>query len=125
MIKTDSLGRLRTSAERREMLLDEFERSGLSGAEFAKMIGINYTTFAGWRQRRARGRTSGGVAKVRTGASLHLVEAVAAVKPDTTHAEDKLIVHLSGGGRMELSDVRQAPLACALLKSLQHTTASC
>ncbi len=50
LIKTDTLGRLRTSPERREMLLDEFEQSGMSGAEFARLIGIKYQTFAGWRQ---------------------------------------------------------------------------
>ena len=58
LIKTDRLGRMRTSPERRELLLDEFERSGMSGAEFAKMIGIHYTTFAGWRQRRNKRRRS-------------------------------------------------------------------
>ena len=30
IIKTDVLGRIKTPAERREQLLDEFERSGLS-----------------------------------------------------------------------------------------------
>ena len=38
LIKTDGLGRMRTSAARREGLLDEFERSGLSGAEFAALV---------------------------------------------------------------------------------------
>ena len=48
LIKTDTLGRLRTSPERREMLLREFEKSGMSGSELATMIGIKYQTFAGW-----------------------------------------------------------------------------
>jgi len=38
LIKTDVMGRLRTPRERREKLLDEFERSGLSGGEFAAMV---------------------------------------------------------------------------------------
>lgn len=49
LIRTDKLGRMRTSGERREMILDEFEKSGMSGASFATMIGIKYQTFAGWR----------------------------------------------------------------------------
>jgi len=35
VIKTDGVGRMRTSAVRRESLLDEFERSGMSGTKFA------------------------------------------------------------------------------------------
>jgi len=38
VIKTDVLGRMKTSAGRRESLLDEFERSGLSGAKFAALV---------------------------------------------------------------------------------------
>ena len=125
LVKTDSLGRMRTSPERREMLLREFERSGMSGAEFATMIGIKYQTFAGWRQRRARGRRSRAVARVPAKAPLRLVEAVVAVKSNTTRSEDKLIIHLPGGAHVELSDARQVSLAGALLKSLQASAPSC
>ena len=38
--KTDVLGRIKTPAARREQLLDEFERSGLSGCKFAELAGI-------------------------------------------------------------------------------------
>jgi hypothetical protein len=34
ILKTDARGRVATPVARREELLDEFERSGLSGAEF-------------------------------------------------------------------------------------------
>ena len=37
LLKSDTLGRVRTPAERRERLLDEFERSGLSGQKFAEL----------------------------------------------------------------------------------------
>jgi hypothetical protein len=42
LLKTDVLGRVRTPVERREMLLDEFEKSGLSGKKFAAMTGVSY-----------------------------------------------------------------------------------
>jgi transposase len=42
--------------ERREALLDEFERSGVSAMAFAKMAGVNYATFANWRQKRRKAR---------------------------------------------------------------------
>ena len=48
----DSKGRVRVSRERREQLLNEFEKSGLSGAQFARTVGIKYQTFAFWRQQR-------------------------------------------------------------------------
>jgi len=35
----DALERVRTSRERREAILDEFKRSGVSGAQFAKSQG--------------------------------------------------------------------------------------
>ena len=45
---------MRTSAARREQLLDEFARSGLSGPKFAELVGVKYQTFATWVQRRQR-----------------------------------------------------------------------
>ena len=56
ILKTDVLGRVRTPRERREHLLDEFERSGLSGKKFAALAGIKYPTFATWAQKRRRQR---------------------------------------------------------------------
>jgi DNA-binding transcriptional regulator/RsmH inhibitor MraZ len=46
VLKTDTRGRVRVPAERREALLDEFEKSGMSGAKFARLAGIHYATFA-------------------------------------------------------------------------------
>ncbi len=51
ILKTDTKGRVQTPPERRERLLDEFERSGLSAAKFAEVAGIKYQTFAAWAAR--------------------------------------------------------------------------
>src|SRR5215469_3425714 len=56
ILKTDVLGRVSRSAEKREQILDEFERSGLKGRPFAKLIGVKYSTFACWVQARRRAR---------------------------------------------------------------------
>ena len=40
LLKSDALGRVRTPPERREQLLDEFERSGISGIKFAELTGL-------------------------------------------------------------------------------------
>jgi transposase-like protein len=49
-------GSYRFDADQRAQLLAAFERSGLSGAAFARQHGIHYTTFCGWRQRQAKAR---------------------------------------------------------------------
>jgi RHS repeat-associated protein len=41
LLKSDVLGRVRMPKQKRESLLDEFERSGMSGAAFAKWAGIS------------------------------------------------------------------------------------
>jgi len=43
VLKQDTRGRVRVSGERRETVLDEFERlnEGLTGAKFARLAGIN------------------------------------------------------------------------------------
>ena len=58
ILKQDGRGRVRVPAERRDALLDEFEKSGASGAQFARLAGIKYATFAGWvlKRRKVRGR---------------------------------------------------------------------
>jgi DNA-binding transcriptional regulator YiaG len=56
VLKTDVLGRVKTPRARQEALLDEFERSGVSGQKFAALVGVNYQTFATWVQRRRRAR---------------------------------------------------------------------
>jgi hypothetical protein len=52
ILAADKRGRVRVSDERREALVDEFERSGMSAVRFAERIGVKYPTFAQWVQRR-------------------------------------------------------------------------
>ena len=53
--RPDRLGRVRTPRARREELLAEYARSGLSQAAFARRAGVRYPTFAHWVQERRRG----------------------------------------------------------------------
>lgn len=52
--RRDRRGRVSWPAQRREQLLDEYERSGLSQAAFARQAGVKYPTFAHWVQERRR-----------------------------------------------------------------------
>ena len=117
VIKTDVLGRMRTSVARRESLLGEFEKSGLSAKKFAELSGIKYQTLATWLQkRRKQGKTP-----VKAANAVKWLEAVVeqAQSPGAAKAVT-LMLHLPGGAWMELADTKQAPLAAALLRSLEQ-----
>ena len=58
-VTLDSKGRVRVAKEQRRLVLAEFERSGISAAQFAKVSGIKYSTFAGWLQRQRRAKPKG------------------------------------------------------------------
>jgi hypothetical protein len=113
LLKTDTLGRVRMPREKREGLLDEFERSGMSGAAFAKWAGINYPTFATWAQKRRKER---GVAGKPT--TLEWVEAQVPPAP-IEQGEKRLIIQLPGGARMEVAGIGQMALAAEMLRHLE------
>lgn len=125
LLKQDTRGRVRVSAERREALLDEFERSGASGAKFAQLVGIKYATFAGWVQQRRRQRVK--EAKVlpslaEDGAGpVRLFEAVVAGDNAAQHGAlgaHGLVVELPGGSRMRIESPVQMQMAAELVALL-------
>ena len=56
ILSQDAQGRVLVSRERRESLLEEYDRSGMSGVKFARYVGIKYSTLAYWLQSRRRHR---------------------------------------------------------------------
>ena len=122
ILKRDVLGRVKMPKERRETLLDEFEKSGLSGQKFAAVVGIKCQTFATWAQKRRRQR--GDYATGKLGAakkSVQWLEAVLAPPPGSVVPAGalSLVLHLPGGVRVEIGDVKQVELAVALVRALQ------
>ena len=128
VLKSDTLGRVRTPVARREALLDEFEGSGMSGVKFAGYVGVKYQTFASWVQMRRRRRAAeagslpgGGAA---SSSPLQRVEAV--LEEDNAAAgrgTGALSVQLPGGARLQISDARQTALAARLLLALAREAA--
>jgi transposase-like protein len=110
-VTLDTKGRVRTSREQRRLILAEFERSGLSAAQFARRTGLKYSTFAFWVQRHRRTKRPARKASVR------LLEAVL---PPTT-AATTLTVLLPGGARLEVRAAAQVPLAAALVHALEKS----
>jgi len=132
VLKQDTRGRVRTPPERREALLEEFAHSGLSAAKFAKLVGVNYATFANWVQKRKRGRqtsdgaaSAGGMAAVpsRNG-PVRLFEAFAEIAGGESGCG--LRVDLPGGARIQIQSPLQLQLVAELLRLLgQGGTRSC
>jgi len=133
LLKVDRRGRVRVSAKRREALLDEFERCGVSAAEFAKAIGVRYQTFATWRQKRTKRKAAVMESPVARSLpalpppsvnGMRWVEAVMdgqSVAPPSIGraASSVLAVSLPGGARMEIADGGQAKLAAELIRALE------
>ena len=118
ILKADVLGRVRTPKARREALLAEFARSGVSGRKFAALVGVNYQTFASWVQqwRRQRGEDP---PAAKGGEVLRLVEAVVEAGGDGMGAgREVLRVELPGGAWVGIGGGRQVALAAALLRAL-------
>ncbi|MEA3207148.1 MAG: hypothetical protein QOE70_205 [Chthoniobacter sp.] len=135
ILKSDARGRVRVPIERQEALLDEFERSGLSGVKFAKLVGVKYPTFAAWAQRRRRARAGAAAAEggkeaaqslgslSRVGGSIRLFEAVAAKPAAADRAGRAMIVELPGGGRLLVQAADQLRWAAELLRLLSQAEA--
>ena len=126
LLKTDTGGRVRTAPERREAVLDEFERSGLSGMRFAAGYGLKYPTFAGWVLRRKKQRGLLEVSRPANPAGRR--KAAVAAKPvrwleavaggaDAGPASG-VVLHLPCRVRMEVFHADQAAVAAALVRAL-------
>ena len=128
LLKTDGRGRVVTPLAQREALLDEFERSGLSGMRFAALHGVKYPSFANWVQRRRRERGAGGPGESnrqqRGDTVVQWLEAEVRTG-DSRAAPLGLMLHLPGGLRVELTQPHHVRLAAQLVQALApHSTAA-
>jgi len=112
-VTVDSRGRVRASKEQRRLILAEFERSGVSGAQFAKRTGLKYSTLAGWLQRYRRTKPQG------RAQPLRLLEAVVEqAQPGAAPSAALMVLRLPGGSQVEMADAKQIPLVAALIREL-------
>jgi hypothetical protein len=99
------IGRRQAAAMRRDELLAQFERSGLSAAEFARQHGLNYTTFCGWRKRSERARA---------------LPAFVQVEVAPVAGCQGLMVEFGRQARMEIHSEKQVALAARLIQQLNQ-----
>ena len=110
VLKSDTRGRVLTPAKDREALMDTFEQSGMSGAAFARLHGIRYSTFAHWRRVRRLRRQAAEPAQAT------FQEITLQAEGPASHT---LTVELPGGGRFTLDRADQLPMAAALLRYME------
>ena len=139
ILKQDGRGRVRVPLARREALLDEFEKSGASGAKFARLAGIKYATFAGWvlKRRKLPGRSAkatpdspaGRDDAVVSASPVRLFEALveggSAGGRNPVNAQG-LLIDLPGGSRILVESPVQLQMAAELVALIaQNARARC
>ena len=109
------------SREQRVALVEEFGRSGLSAAEFARHYGVKYQTFTGWLQR----RKCEVPAEVRGGQVGPLVEVAVPAELRRSETLPPVVVELGGGARVELRERGQVGLVAELVRALAAEGGAC
>ena len=99
--------RHRTPPARRHQLLAAFDRSGLSALAFARQQGIGYTTFCGWRQRRAKAKALPAFVEVEVPGPAAAVE---------------LLIEVGAHARLRLTSAAQMELAARFLHHFNALT---
>jgi hypothetical protein len=124
ILSQDARGRVLVSRERREALLEEYDRSGMSGVKFAQYVGIKYSTLASWLQKRRRRRDR---EKMLLEASTDTeagksnggwIEAVLENGSQPGVPAGGLRIHFAGGAYCQISSAGEAALAAELLGHL-------
>ena len=115
ILKVDEVGRIQTPPEKREALLAEYERSGMTGAQFARFSGVRYATLMYWLQRR-RKETGRGQQVITPGPDQpRWLEA--RVEGEVPKSEN-LVLEMGGGIRTLVGNRTQAALAGELLRAM-------
>jgi hypothetical protein len=126
VLKRDSRGRVRSTLAQRRALLEAFGRSGLSGPAFARVAGINYQTFATWRQEQRKPAAITAAPAVLPLAAqvgpLRFVEVTRQETPCPPLTRSTLCVDLPGGASFMITDAAQTTLAAQLIKALNPSS---
>jgi hypothetical protein len=131
ILRKDTRGRVVVTAERREGLLAQFDASGISGIQFAKLAGINYSTLACWlqqRRKKQKGESPAPASPPRgePGPEVRWLEAMVAGEQKSSSVETPvktaLVMHGPGGVWWKVEGEEQARVAAVVLRHLGVTT---
>ena len=115
ILKVDEAGRVQTPPGKREAMLAEYDRSGMTGAQFARFVGVRYSTLMYWLQKRRKEVGCGG--QRATPGQDHPRWLEARVEGEVLKSEN-LLVEVGGGVRMLVGNCRQAALAGEVLRAM-------
>lgn len=113
ILKTDRLGRVQRSREEVDTILDAFEASAMSGAEFARQHGLNYPSFASWRSRRRKEQKRHADQSDPQGSSFTFFEVAAESCP-----QDSITIEFADQIKLKVATVAQVKIASALIREM-------
>jgi transposase-like protein len=113
ILKVDEAGRVQMPPGKREAMLREYDRSGMTGAQFARFVGVRYSTLMYWLQKR---RKEAGPSE-QTAQPAHPGWLEARVEGEMPKCE-KLVVEVGGGVRLLVGSRTQAALAGEVLRAM-------
>ena len=114
ILKVDEVGRVRTPPEKREVPA-EYDRSGMTGAQFARFCGVRYPTFVNWVQKRRK--EAGQNEQMASFRPDHPGWLEARVEGEIPRSEN-VVVEMGCGVRVLVSNRAQAALAGELLRAM-------
>jgi len=124
ILSQDTRGRVLVTPERRESLLAEYDRSGMSAVKFAQYVGIKYSTLAYWVQRRREQRRKE-KALIKAGADTKpnrsngaWIEAVVESASEPGGPAGALRIYFVGGAYCQISNAAEMALVAELLGRL-------
>ena len=115
ILKVDEVGRVRTPPEKRKPLLAEFDRSGMTGAQFARFSGVRYPTLMNWLWKRRK--EAGQSEQMAARRENHPRWLEAQVEGEVAKTEN-IVVEMGYGVRMLVGNGAQAALAGELLRAM-------
>jgi transposase-like protein len=115
ILKVDEVGRVQTPPEKREAMLAEYDRSGMTGAQFARFTGVRYATLMYWLEKRRKGTERSG--PMTTSRQAHPGWLEARVEGELPKSEN-IVVEMGGGIRMLVGNRTQAVLAGEVLRAM-------
>ena len=125
ILKTDKRGRMRMPPEKRQELLEEFDKSGLSAPKFAVLSGLKYQTFAGWliQRRKQRDEMAPAVQPSKQPTVQWLETVIEKAQATQAVPNSNLIVRLPSGAMIEVATAAHATLAGEVLRSWEKASA--
>jgi hypothetical protein len=124
ILSQDARGRVLVTQERRELLLAEYDRRGMSAVKFAQYIGVKYSTLAYWLQRRRQQRQKE-KSLIKAGAEPEAgrsngewIEAVVENPSGPGVSVGSLRIYFAGGAYCQISSAGEMALAVELLGRL-------